>query len=157
MVRPLSEGRIPSVDGVCLEFVTMTKPSSDEPRKEPPTRELGDISERLKDLSGRIAAERSERAENERPSASMQGATGFAKGYRLASEFVAGTLVGGLIGYGFDWLFGTLPFGLIIFLLLGFGAGILNMARAGRRVPPAQERLGSNPPPKAAPDDEEED
>ena len=50
----------------------------------------------------------------------MQGATGFAKGYRLASEFVAGTLVGGLIGYGFDWLFGTLPFGLIILPAPGF-------------------------------------
>ena len=111
----------------------------------------------MKDLGGRIADEQAERTESERPSASMQGATGFAKGYRLASEFVAGTLVGGLIGYGFDWLFGTLPFGLIFFLLLGFGAGILNMARAGNRVPPAQERLGSNPPPKAATDDEEED
>jgi ATP synthase protein I len=135
----------------------MTKPSSDDPRKEAPTRKLGDLSERLKDLSGRIAAEQSERAENERPSASMQGATGFAKGYRLVSEFVAGTLVGGLIGYGIDWLFGTLPFGLISFLLLGFGAGILNMARAGKRVPLAQERLGSNPPPKAARDDDEDE
>ncbi len=136
----------------------MTKPSNDELRNEPPHPELGDLSERLKDLSGRIAAEQSERTESERPYASMQGATGFAKGYRLASEFVAGTLVGGLIGYGFDWLFGTLPFGLIICLLLGFGAGILNMARAGNRVPPAQERLGSNlPPKKAAMDDEEED
>jgi hypothetical protein len=47
-------------------------------------------------------------------SASMQGASGFAKGYRLASEFVAGTLVGGLIGYGFDW-FGRLG------LQLGYG------------------------------------
>jgi ATP synthase protein I len=135
----------------------MTKPGNDEPGKKPPPPELGDISDRLKELSGRIAAEQSERAESERPSASMQGASGFAKGYRLASEFVAGTLVGGLIGYGFDWLFGTLPFGLIFFLLLGFGAGILNMARAGNRVPLAQERLGSNPPPKTAMDDDEED
>jgi len=135
----------------------MTKRNDDEPGKNPPPPELGDLSARLKDLSGRIAAEKSEHAESAKPSASLQGATGFAKGYRLASEFVAGTLVGGLVGYGFDWLFGTLPFGLIIFLLLGFGAGILNMARAGNRVPPAQERLGSNPPPKAALDDEEED
>ena len=135
----------------------MTKPGNDGPDKTSPHPELGDLSARLKDLSGRIAAERSEQAESTKPSASVQGATGFAKGYRLASEFVAGTLVGGLIGYGFDWLFGTLPFGLIIFLLLGFGAGILNMARAGHRAPPAQERLGSNAPPKAAPDDEEED
>jgi len=135
----------------------MTKRSDEKPGKTSPPPELGDLSARLKDLSSRIAAEESEQAESAKPPASLQGATGFAKGYRLASEFVAGTLVGGLIGYGFDWLFGTLPFGLIIFLLLGFGAGILNMARAGNRVPPAQERLGSNPPPKAALDDEEED
>ena len=134
----------------------MTKPGQDGPGNTPRP-ELGDLSDRLKDLSGRIAAEQSQRAESERPSASMQSATGYAKGYRLASEFVAGTLVGGLIGYGIDWVFGTMPLGLIVFLLLGFGAGILNMARAANRVPPAQERLNTNPPPKAAIDDEEED
>jgi ATP synthase protein I len=135
----------------------MTKPRNDDAQSNHPRPELGDISDRLKDLSARIAAEKSERIESERPPASLNAATGYAKGYRLASEFVAGTLVGGLIGYGFDWVFGTLPFGLIVFLLLGFGAGILNMARAANRVPPAQERLGSNPPPSAAYDDEEED
>ena len=135
----------------------MTTPRSDDPHSGSTRKELGELSERLKDLEGRIAAERSEQAESAKPSGSLQGATGYAKGYRLASEFVAGTLVGGLIGYGFDWLFGTLPIGLIVFLLLGFGAGILNMARAANRVPAAQERLGSNPPPKAALDDEEED
>lgn len=135
----------------------MTKSDNGKPKEASSQPELGDLSARLKDLSGRISAERSEITESEKPPASLEGATGYAKGYRLASEFVAGTLMGGLIGYGFDWLFGTLPFGLIIFLLLGFGAGILNMARAGNRVPPAQERLGSTPPPKAALDDEEED
>ena len=135
----------------------MTKQRNDGDKHEASPPELGDLSDRLKDLSGRIAAGKSERAESNKPSASLQGATGYAKGYRLASEFVAGTLVGGLIGYGIDRLFGTLPFGLIVFLLLGFGAGILNMARAANRVPPAQERLGSNPPPQAAHDDEEED
>ncbi|MCB1381207.1 MAG: AtpZ/AtpI family protein [Alphaproteobacteria bacterium] len=135
----------------------MTEPRKGKERSGSPQSELGDLSERLKDLSGRIAAERSEQAESAKPSASLQGATGYAKGYRLASEFVAGTLVGGLFGYGVDWLFGTLPFGLIVFLLLGFGAGILNMARAANRIPPAQERLGSNRPPQAVTDDEEED
>lgn len=135
----------------------MTKSGQDGPTDRNPHPELGDLSDRLKDLSGRIAAEQSQRAESEKPPASIQSATGYAKGYRLASEFVAGTLVGGLIGYGIDWIFGTLPLGLIVFLLLGFGAGILNMARAANRVPPAQERLKTNPPPKAAFDDEEED
>ena len=134
----------------------MTTPRNTDPHTENTRKELGDLSDRLKDLSGRISAEKSQRTESQKPSASLQGATGYAKGYRLASEFVAGTLVGGAIGYGIDWVFGTSPLGLIIFLLLGFGAGILNMARAANRVPPAQERLDANPPPKAAYDDEED-
>ena len=135
----------------------MTKPRKDEALPEDPRPELGDLSERLKSLSGRIAAEQNERAESLKPATDLQDASGYAKGYRLVSEFVAGTLVGGLVGYGFDRLFGTLPFGLIVFLLLGFGAGMLNMARAANRVPPAQERLGPNPPPQAVNDDDEEE
>ena len=135
----------------------MTKPGDEGPKQGSSDPELGDLSARLKELSGRIAAERSEKAESEKPVASMASASSYAKGYKLISEFAAGVLVGGLVGYGIDWLFGTLPFGLIIFLLLGFGAGFLNLARAANRVPPAQERLGTNPPPKAALDDDEED
>lgn len=135
----------------------MTKPGDERPKKGSSDPELGDISARLKELSGRIAAERSERAESAKPPTSLQDASAYARGYKLVSEFAAGTLVGGLIGYGIDWLFGTLPFGLIIFLLLGFGAGFLNLARAANRVPPPQERLNNNPPPKAAHDDDEEE
>ena len=135
----------------------MTKPGDEGPKQGSSDPELGDLSARLKELSGRIAAERHEQAESAKPPASMTDASAYARGYKLVSEFAAGTLVGGLIGYGIDWLFGTLPFGLIIFLLLGFGAGFLNLARAAYRVPPAQERLGSTPPPKAALDDDEEE
>ena len=135
----------------------MTKPDKKGPQPGSTDPELGDLSARLKELSGRIEAERSEKAESEMPVASMASASSYAKGYKLISEFAAGVLVGGLIGYGIDWLLGTLPFGLIIFLLLGFGAGFLNLARAAKRVPPAQERLDTNPPPKAAPDDDDEE
>ena len=61
-------------------------------------------------------------------------ASGYAKGARLMSEFVAGILVGGFLGWAMDQLLGTLPLGLIVFTLLGFAAGILNMARAGRQA-----------------------
>jgi ATP synthase protein I len=115
--------------------------------------ELGDISSRLEDLSNRIAAEKSERRAAEKPTKQYQGASDYSKGYRLASEFVAGTLVGGLLGYGLDRLFGTLPLFLIVFLLLGFGAGILNMSRAANRTPPTAEELRNTP----KPDDDDED
>jgi ATP synthase protein I len=54
----------------------------------------------------------------------------------------------------FDRLAGTSPFGLIILLLLGFGAGILNMARASRRLANSQ---AASPPPADTPLDEDDD
>ena len=114
---------------------------------------FGDISSRLKDLSARIAAEKSEQRAAEKPSMKYQGASDYSKGYKLASEFVAGVLVGGLIGFGLDKLFGTLPLFLIVFLLLGFGAGILNMSRSANRNPPSAEVLRNMP----APDDDEDE
>jgi ATP synthase protein I len=128
------------------------KPHAPKNQAEP---ELGDFSNRLKDLSDRIAAETSERAAAETPSNAYQAASGYSKGYRLASEFVAGVLVGGLLGYGLDWLFGTLPLFLIVLLLFGFAAGILNMSRAANREQPTPEDLKKMTPPRA--EDEEED
>jgi ATP synthase protein I len=119
-----------------------------------PDPELGNISDRLKDLGSRIEAEKSERIEAGKPAQSYQGASDYSKGYKLASEFVAGVLVGGLLGYGLDYLLGTLPLFLIVFLLLGFGAGILNMSRAANRTPPTPEELKKMKPIRA--DDEED-
>jgi ATP synthase protein I len=68
---------------------------------------------------------------------SMQG---MAAGLKIASEFIAGIAVGGAIGYGIDRLFGTLPIGLVVFLMLGFAAGVLNVVRSTKPkdgVPPA--------------------
>lgn len=62
------------------------------------------------------------------------GLSGMAAGLRIASEFIAGVVVGALLGYGIDTLFGTRPFGMIIFLLLGFAAGVLNVIRSSART-----------------------
>jgi ATP synthase protein I len=139
---------------VCEGAFIMTEPRNQKPSKIPQP-EFGDLPDRLKDLGNRIAAEKSERAEASKPAASFQGASDYSKGYKLASEFVAGTLVGGLIGYGIDYVAGTLPLFLIIFLLLGFGAGILNMSRAANRTPPTPEDLAKMPKPSALDDEED--
>ena len=52
------------------------------------------------------------------------------RGLRLSSELVGGVLFGGLIGYGLDYWLGIRPWGFIVFVLLGFVAGILNLMRA---------------------------
>jgi ATP synthase protein I len=53
-----------------------------------------------------------------------------AVGLRLSSELVAGVLVGAVLGWGFDRLLSTSPWGLIVFLLLGFAAGVINVVRS---------------------------
>ena len=61
-----------------------------------------------------------------------------ALGFRLSSELVAGVAVGGLLGWSFDRWLSTSPFGLIVFVLLGFAAGVVNVVRsagAGRGSP----------------------
>lgn len=59
---------------------------------------------------------------------------GMAYGLRMSSELVAAILVGGLIGYGLDRWLGTTPWLFLVFFMLGFAAGILNLLRAYRQM-----------------------
>ncbi len=51
---------------------------------------------------------------------------------RIGVDFVAGVLVGTLIGHAFDVYFQTYPWGLVIFIMLGIMAGTLNVYRLMR-------------------------
>ena len=62
---------------------------------------------------------------------------GFAAAMRLSTDFVAAILLGAALGYGLDRLLGITPWGMIIFLVLGFGAGVLSVLRtAGKLADP---------------------
>lgn len=63
----------------------------------------------------------------QRKSFSQLEGLGFA--YRLGIEFISGILVGLLLGYGIDNLFGTKPWGLVIMVLLGAVASLLTVFR----------------------------
>lgn len=52
-----------------------------------------------------------------------------ARGMRIGTEFIAAVLVGAGLGYLIDLGLGTSPWGLLILLLMGFAAGILNVIR----------------------------
>jgi ATP synthase protein I len=54
---------------------------------------------------------------------------GFARGFRLSTEFVAGVLFGAMVGWAVDHWFKTSPGGLIGFTLLGFAAAVVNLVR----------------------------
>ena len=49
-------------------------------------------------------------------------------------ELVAGLGIGLAIGYGLDTLFGTRPFLMVVFLFLGFVAGVRTMLRTAGQI-----------------------
>jgi ATP synthase protein I len=58
-----------------------------------------------------------------------------ARGFRLSSELIAGVVVGAAIGWGIDHLLSISPWGLIVFVLLGFTAGVVNVVRSAGVAP----------------------
>ena len=106
------------------------------------TRENGDrdqahtdeaaLSARLRRLGEGIvqARERTAPASDDTGGDRATTAAGYAKGFRLSSELVAGVLVGAGLGWLIDRLLGISPWGFIVFLLLGFVAGVLNVMRS---------------------------
>jgi ATP synthase protein I len=94
---------------------------------------LGSLEQRLSKLrdSRKI---RTDQPETESEDGAAR-ASAMARGFRLSSELIAGVVVGAVIGWGFDRLLSTSPFGLIVFFLLGFVAGVVNVVRSAGVVP----------------------
>ena len=104
------------------------------------------LSARLGSLDQRLSEIRDSRKTGTGQSGSEQvaaqaKASAMAMGLRLSSELVAGVLVGAALGWGFDRLLSTSPWGLIVFLLLGFTAGVINVMRAAGVMAKQSERL----------------
>jgi len=120
----------------------MAQARGDDDRNEPPADEAA-LSARLQQLGERLGHHRSDRpSENNLGRGANADPSALAGGLRLSAEFVAGILVGAAIGWLMDRWLGTSPWGMIVFLLLGFAAGVLNMMRAAawsrptRWIPP---------------------
>ncbi|MEM7302441.1 MAG: AtpZ/AtpI family protein [Pseudomonadota bacterium] len=115
---------------------------TDADKKPEDQSEISDVelSRRLNKLDAKLGAERKVRVEKKRKEEAPPP-QGLAQAFRLSTEFVAGVVVGGGIGYGIDWLAGTAPWGMILFLLLGFAAAVLNVMRSAGLVAESNMRL----------------
>lgn len=89
------------------------------------------LEQRRRRLSAALAErDAEEAAEAKRDAQSEESRRGMALGLKISSEFIAAIAVGAMLGYLLDRFAGTGPWGMIILLLLGFCAGILNVLRA---------------------------
>jgi ATP synthase protein I len=96
---------------------------------------LGKLSEALNATNGTLAKRSAEDAANHPASGNIGGAVNL--GFRVMSEFVAGIIAGGLIGWLLDGWFGTSPAALVVFILLGTAAGFWNVYRIAATTPGA--------------------
>lgn len=93
------------------------------------------LEERMQRLNAELAKRRVD--DNEGDAAEERAAEsrkGYAVAMKLSSEFVAAVIVGALLGYLVDRFVGTAPWGMIVLLLLGFCAGVLNVMRSAGMV-----------------------
>src|SRR6202050_2275700 len=88
------------------------------------------LSARLQRLSERLARDQAGRPSDSPGEDRAATASGYARGFRLSSELVAGVLVGAGLGWLIDRLFGISPWVFIVFLLLRFVSCVLNVMRS---------------------------
>jgi ATP synthase protein I len=87
------------------------------------------LSARLRGLGDQLGQQRPGQPPDAHRSQPAANASGYARGFRLSSELVAGVLGGAAIGWALDRVLGISPWGLIVFLLLGFVGGVVNLVR----------------------------
>lgn len=93
--------------------------------KNPPS--LDDLGERLRAAREHRGADRQH---EQSLSGEQPGMSGLGWALRVGVEMVSALVVGVGIGYGLDLWFGTKPWFLVIFFLLGSAAAIMNVYRA---------------------------
>ncbi len=96
-----------------------------------------ELKARLDKLSGAIKAEMVQ-AEDGRKAAEAKASDGamgkaMATGFRVASELLAGVLVGAFIGWWLDRWLGSSPIALIVLTLVGTASGFWNVYRLAAR------------------------
>ena len=118
----------------------MAKDTNDKGNGERTSSDEAALSARLGSLNQRLSEIRDSRKVETDQSGTEDGnsaarASAMARGFQLSSELIAGVVVGAALGWGFDKLLSTSPFGLIVFFLLGFVAGVVNVVRSSRVTP----------------------
>jgi len=104
--------------------------------RDQPAADEAALSARLQRLGERLGQHKADRPSDSEPGQRpTSDPSAIARGFRLSIELVAGVLVGAAIGWLIDRALGLSPWGMIVFLLLGFAAGVLNVMRAAGVLP----------------------
>lgn len=101
-----------------------------------------DREQRLGTLGRELRKKRVERVRSQ-PPPGRAAQLGLA--FRLATELVAGFVVGAVIGWYLDRWLGTSPWFLLIFFGLGAAAGVMNVVRTARLLQESADEQDTRP------------
>ena len=85
----------------------------------------------LKEISARLKIVKS-KVNNANTKNSKMNSSNLGNAFKISTEFVAAVVVGSTIGFILDNLFGTKPWLIIIFFIIGVIAGMLNVIRSAK-------------------------
>ncbi|MEO1198924.1 MAG: AtpZ/AtpI family protein [Pseudomonadota bacterium] len=121
---------------------------NDPGRRAPEQPDDEGLDQRLDALHKRLEKVQGARVEPTVSSKPSNAALGMA--FRIATEFVVGLLVGGMIGWQIDQLAGTQPWFMVVFFMLGAAAAFLNVIRLADRMHNDHKAAGETEPQAAA-------
>ena len=98
-------------------------------------------TDKLADLDRRISDARD--AGKPKPRTDKDKYAAMSLGWRMVIELVLSVMIGAAMGWGLDSLLGSLPLFLIVFVLLGFAAGVRTMMRSAEEI--AKKNAGAAP------------
>lgn len=94
------------------------------------------------ELGQRLDALKSQKAKAERSGGGgAQGQSAYGAAFAFAAELIVGVVIGGGLGWFLDRRFSTVPWQMVILVILGFAVGLLNIARVAREVQPRDGSL----------------
>lgn len=108
--------------------------SDEKPAEEPIAEDA-----RIDALEARLKAAREREEQRNRPK--VQGTdANYRSGNRVLADLLGGILGGSVIGWTFDFLAGTLPWGLLVGLFLGIGLSFRKIIRSANIRPEDQDQ-----------------
>ena len=107
----------------------MTQDSQEDKEKE--MQNIIEDKDRISKKIGEFQKKYNQKSINENDSAKSSA---FGLAMRITTDLMSGVIIGGIMGWSFDKLFGTSPWFLIVFFILGVAAGISNVIRTANKM-----------------------
>ena len=113
--------------GILNLILTQNSQEDKEKKMEDIIEDKDRISKKINEFQKKYKHHSSDDDDNAKSSA-------FGLAMRITTDLMSGVIIGGIMGWSFDKLFGTSPWLLIVFFILGVFAGISNVIRTANRM-----------------------